>query len=105
MAGPMWQDYETKMFAIYGTGLVDSIGATNNKMYKRINGVMTAVTDATFDQVVGPRTDSSITSPNTRVRLLRNNFGEFNRSVNRQFATFGEASISYTNLVFLSYTH
>src|SRR5690606_26795479 len=26
MVGQMWQDYETRMFAIYGTGLVDSIG-------------------------------------------------------------------------------
>jgi len=106
MAGTMWQDYETRMFAIFGTGLVDSIGSSSNlvgahKMYK--NGQI--VTDATFEQLVGAKTDSSITSPNTRVRLLRNNFGEFNKSVNRQFAMFGEAALSYNNLLFLSYTH
>src|SRR5262249_37835767 len=87
-------------------GLVDSISTSGNplgngKMYK--NGQV--VTDATFDQLVGLRTDSSITSPNTRVRLLRNNFGEYNRFITRQFAVFGEASISYNNVVFLSYTH
>jgi len=37
MVGTMWQDYETQMFAIYGTGLVDSLGATDNKMYMTIN--------------------------------------------------------------------
>ncbi len=100
MVGTMWQDYETKMFAIYGTGLVDSIGG-NGKMYK--NGQV--VTDATFDQIVGPRTDSSITSPNTRVRLLRNNFGEYNRFIYRQLAYFGEVSVSFKNLVFVDYTH
>lgn len=105
MVGNMWQDYETQMFAIYGTGLVDSIGLANGKMYKFINGVRTVVTDATFDQIVGPRTDSSITTPSTRVRLLRNNFGQYNTFISRQSAYFGEASISYNNLVFLSYTH
>lgn len=99
MVGTMWQDYETDMFAIYGTGLVDSVGA-NNKMYK--NGQI--VTDANFDQAVGPRTDSSITRVNTRVRLLQNNFGKYNQYISRQFATFGEAALSYNNVVFLSYT-
>ena len=106
MVGTMWQDYQTKMYAIYGTNLVDSIGTIGNaagfnKMYK--NGQI--VTDATFDQLVGLRTDSSITKPGTRQRLLRNAFGEYNRFLNRQAAYFGEAGISYNNLVFLSYTH
>ncbi|HMU45889.1 MAG TPA: SusC/RagA family TonB-linked outer membrane protein [Chitinophagaceae bacterium] len=100
MVGTMWQDYETRMFAIYGTGLVDSIGV-DGRMYK--GGVV--VTDATFDQIVGSRTDSSITSPNTRVRLLRNNFGEYNQFINRQLAYFGEVAVSFKNLVYFSYTH
>lgn len=100
MVGQMWQDYETQMFAIYGTGLVDSIGA-DGRMYK--GGIV--VTDKTFDQVVGPRTDSSITTPNTRVRLLRNSFGEYNKFINRQSAYFGEVGLSYNNVVFFSYTH
>jgi TonB-linked SusC/RagA family outer membrane protein len=106
MVGNMWQDYETKMYAIYGTNLIDSVGTSGNaagfnKMYK--NGQI--VTDATFDQVVGSRTDSNITKTGTRVRLLRNAFGEYNRFISRQIAYFGEAAISYNNLVFLSYTH
>ncbi len=38
MGGTMWQDYETEMFAVYGTNIVDSVGgcntAGNGKMYK-----------------------------------------------------------------------
>jgi outer membrane receptor protein involved in Fe transport len=107
MVGTMWQDYETQMYSIYGTNLVDSIGSSLtgnpagfNKLYK--NGQI--VTDANFAQTVGSKNDSNITRLNTRVRLLRNNFGEPNRFIQRQFAIFGEAAISYNNLVFLSYT-
>lgn len=106
MVGTMWQDYRTEMFAIYGTNLVDSIGSLSNvagynKLYK--NGQI--VTDANFSQLVGSPTDSSITRTGTRQRLLRNAFGEYNRFITRQFATFGEAALSYNNVVFLSYTH
>lgn len=76
MVGTMWQDYETRQFAIFGTGLSD-------------------VTS----------TDSSITRTNSRVRLLRNNFGEYNKYISRQFAYFGEVAVSYKNLLFLTYSH
>ena len=76
MVGTMWQDYETQMFAIYGTRLKSP---TN--------------------------TDSGNTAENTRVRLLRNNFGEYNQQILRQLAYFGEAAVSYKNMVFLNYTH
>ena len=76
MAGTMWQDYETKMFAVGGSGLKDSLS-----------------------------TDSSNTAPNTRVRLLRNYFGQNNVSIIREMAYFGEVSIGYKNLVFVDYTH
>ncbi|MES1249144.1 MAG: hypothetical protein ABUL46_00595, partial [Chitinophaga rupis] len=46
MVGTMWQNQETKMFAVSGSNLIDSTS-----------------------------TDSSNTRPNTRVRLLRNNYG------------------------------
>lgn len=112
MVGTMWQDYKTMMFSIYGTGLVDSVSATDGRMFMTIDrktGIRLAtpvlVTDNNFDQTVGPRTDSSITSVNSRVRLLRNNFGLYNKYVYRQVAYFGEFSVSYRNLVFLSYTH
>jgi TonB-linked SusC/RagA family outer membrane protein len=104
MVGTMWQDYKTEMFAIYGTNLVDSAGATGT-LYKRINGVMTQVTDANFSQLVGSPLDTNITKVATRVRLLRNNFGQYNYSLSRQLAYFYEAALSYNNYVFLNYTH
>ncbi len=76
MLGTMWQDYETQMFAIYGTRLVD------------------------------PKLrDSSNTAVGTRVRLNRNNLGDYNRVIVRQIAYFGEAAINYDNKIFLNYTH
>lgn len=75
MGGTMWQDQETKMFAVSGSKLIDSTS-----------------------------TDSSNTTPNTRTRLLRNMYGQPNLSIFRDFAYFGEASISYDNVLFLSYT-
>jgi hypothetical protein len=36
---------------------------------------------------------------------LRNYFGEYNRQILRQFAYFGEAAVSYKNMLFLNYTH
>jgi TonB-linked SusC/RagA family outer membrane protein len=76
MLGTMWQDYRTQMYAVAGSNLKDSVS-----------------------------TDSSNTSPNTRIRLLRNNFGQWNESITRQIAYFGEAGIGWNNVLFLSYTH
>lgn len=76
MVGTMWQDYQTRMFAITG----NTLSSTESF-------------------------DSSITRSNSRIRLLRNNFGEYNRQVLRQFAYFGEAAVSYKNMLFLNYTH
>lgn len=76
LVGTMWQDFETKQFAIYGTNLIDSIS-----------------------------TDSSNTRVNTRRRLLQNNDGNPNVNIFRELAYFGEASVGYKNLAFLSYSH
>ena len=76
MVGTMWQDYQTKMYAITG----NTLSSTESF-------------------------DSSITAPNSRVRLLRNYFGEYNKQILRQFAYFGEAAVSYKNMLFLNYTH
>lgn len=76
MVGTMWQDYRTEIYSIYGTNLIDSTS-----------------------------TDSSNTKVSTRQRLLRNAFGLPNLSITRQQAYFGEAAISYNNVIFLSYTH
>ncbi len=101
MLGTMWQDYRTEQFAIYGTNLVDSVSNVNGQLYKNGN----IVTDANFGTTVGTPSDSSITRPATRVRLLQNNLGRNNKFITRQSAYFGEAAISYNNVAFLSYTH
>lgn len=76
MVGTMWQNYSTRMFSVAGNGLV----------------------------TVG-NYDSSNTDPNTRTRLLRNYFGQYNRSVLRQIAYFGEVAVNYKELIYLNYTH
>ncbi len=76
MAGTMWQDYETRMFAVYGTKLLTPTGR-----------------------------DSSNTTANTRVRLNQNNFGKYNQYIVRQIAYFGEVAVNYKNMIFLNYTH
>lgn len=76
LVGTMWQDLETQQFGVVGTHLIDS-----------------------------SRTDSSNTLVSTRTRLLRNYFGLPNLSIIRELAYFGEATIGYNNVVFLSYSH
>lgn len=76
LVGTMWQDQETKQFAIYGTNLIDSVS-----------------------------TDSSNTTLNTRRRLLRNNKGLPNINIFRELAYFGEVSVGYKNYAFLTYSH
>ena len=94
LVGTMWQDFETQQFAIVGNNLIDSTGADGN-MYK--NGFIVA-TD--FNAV-----DSSITSKISRRRLLQNNKGLPNVNIFRELAGFGELSIGYKNLAFLTYSH
>ncbi|MBS1755682.1 MAG: SusC/RagA family TonB-linked outer membrane protein [Bacteroidetes bacterium] len=76
LVGTMWQDYETKQFAVYGTNLLDSTS-----------------------------TDSSNTTVNTRKRLLRNYNGQPNLNIFREVAYFGEISLGYKNYAFLTYSH
>lgn len=77
MVGNMWQDYETRMTTVYGTNLT-SLSSS----------------------------DTTNTDPTTRIRnvnMLRQ--GLPNKSISRQAAYFGEASVSWKNAVFLTYTH
>lgn len=76
MLGNMWQDYNTQMYAVYGTRLIDR-----------------------------NRTDSSNTDPATRLRLYRSRFGDYNKVIVRQMAYFGEFAVNYKNMIFLNYTH
>jgi TonB-linked SusC/RagA family outer membrane protein len=104
--GNMWQDYETQMYATFGTNLIDSVGL-NGLMYKAdANGNATVFTQAQWDAMVGNRPDSSLSRLSTRQRLLnaiRNM--DYNKSINRQAAYFGEFSLSWKNMIFLTYSH
>lgn len=101
MGGTMWQDYETEMFAIYGSNIVDNVNTTDGKMYKGGN----VVTDRELTTIMGNYMDSSVTRVNTRLRLLRNAYGEYNQNILRQMAYFGEFAVSFKNFIFLNYTH
>lgn len=98
MAGTMWQDYQTEMFAVSGSNIVDSI--VNGRMYK--GGVV--LDNAAYNALAAP-SDSNATRAITRQRLLRNAYGEYNQSILRQFAYFGEFAFNYKNMIFLNYTH
>lgn len=76
LVGTMWENFEKKAFAVSGTKLIDSTS-----------------------------TDSSNTTPSTRTRLLRNVYGQPNLSINRNLAYFGEVSIGYNDVLFLTYSH
>ncbi|MBL7743599.1 MAG: SusC/RagA family TonB-linked outer membrane protein [Chitinophagaceae bacterium] len=108
MGGTMWQDYKTEMYAISGSGLIDSVSsATSNSsgrvglMYKNGN----VFTDHDLDAFMGNYMDSNVIKPSTRLRLNRNKFGEWNYVLLRQIAYFGEFAVSFKNYLFLNYTH
>ncbi|MBK7122336.1 MAG: SusC/RagA family TonB-linked outer membrane protein [Chitinophagaceae bacterium] len=76
MVGTMWQDYDTRQYAVVGTNLMD------------LN-----------------RTDSGNTNPATRIRLSNARNGLPNYSIRRSLAYFGEVSVNWKSIVFLTYTH
>jgi TonB-linked SusC/RagA family outer membrane protein len=76
MVGNMWENFETRQFGISGSRLKDSSS-----------------------------TDSSNTLESTRQRLLRNKYGLPNLNVLRMMAYFGEVSIGWKDLVYLTYSH
>lgn len=79
MVGNMWQDYKTEQYAVSGTFLK---GGYQNGM------------------------DSNNTAAAGRVRLSNaQRSGNYNYSLSRQAAYFGEVSVNYKNLAFISYSH
>jgi TonB-linked SusC/RagA family outer membrane protein len=76
MVGNMWQDYETRQYAIVGNDIADT-----------------------------KRTDSGNTNPATRTRLSNALNGLPNYSIRRTMAYFGELSIGWKSAVFLTYSH
>lgn len=79
MVGNMWQDYRTEQYAVSGTFLKGGYA---------------------FGR------DSNNTAPAGRTRLSNSQrTGGYNYSLSRQAAYFGEVSINYKNLAFISYSH
>ena len=76
MVGSMWQDYETQQWAVSGSNL-KSFSAK----------------------------DSSNTDPATRIRLSNARNGLPNYVISRQAAYFGEASIGWKSIIYLTYSH
>ncbi|HEY8690815.1 MAG TPA: SusC/RagA family TonB-linked outer membrane protein [Chitinophagaceae bacterium] len=75
MVGTMWEDFETQQYSLVGNHLKDSTS-----------------------------TDSSNTLASSRTRLLRNTFGLPNLNTFRELAYFGETTIGFRNLLFLTYS-
>lgn len=102
MVGTMWQDYQTKMWAVSGQNLIDSIAGNPLSMWK--NGK--TITPAEYNQLVGNPYDSSLTKPGAkRLYLARNVYGLPNESITRQLANFGSLQIAFNNYLYLEYTH
>jgi TonB-linked SusC/RagA family outer membrane protein len=76
MVGNMWQDYETRQFAVVGNDIADV-----------------------------KRSDSGNTNPLTRTRLSNALNGLPNYSIRRSMAYFGEFSIGWKSAVFFNYSH
>lgn len=99
MGGTMWQDYKTEMYSVYGTNLVDSVNSAGQMV--KDNQVISQ------QQLEAWMGDSSATRATSRLRLnnARKGIGYPNFSISRQVAYFGEASVSFNNYIFFSYTH
>ncbi|MDQ6608562.1 MAG: SusC/RagA family TonB-linked outer membrane protein, partial [Bacteroidota bacterium] len=93
LVGTMWQDYETQQTSVVGTHLVDS-ATSNGALYK--NGAIISNLNPW---------DSSISLPGSRTRLLRNYFGLPNLNILRELAYFGEVSVGFKDVAFLTYSH
>ena len=92
LVGTMWQDFETQQYAVVGNGIADSV--VGGRLYKYGNIV------SSYDP-----TDSSLTNPGSRVRLQRAaTFGLPNLRIFRQLAYFGEVSVGYKDVVYLTYS-
>ncbi|MBK8787182.1 MAG: SusC/RagA family TonB-linked outer membrane protein [Chitinophagaceae bacterium] len=92
LVGTMWQDFETQQYAVFGNRIADSI--VGGKIYKYGN-IVTSWNP----------TDSNLTAPGSRVRLQRAaSKGLPNLRQFRELAYFGEVSLGYKNVAFLTYS-
>jgi TonB-linked SusC/RagA family outer membrane protein len=76
MIGNMWQDYDTRQYAVVGNDITDA-----------------------------NRTDSGNTLLKSRIRLSNSKNGLPNYSIRRNMAYFGEVSVGWKSSIFLTYTH
>jgi TonB-linked SusC/RagA family outer membrane protein len=76
LGGTQWQDLETKAWDVNGSHLIDSF-----------------------------HTDSSNTLPGSRSRLARNVTGHSNVNIMREIAYFGELTVGWRDLIYLTYSH
>jgi TonB-linked SusC/RagA family outer membrane protein len=98
MGGTMWQDYETTMYSVWGTNIVDSVNSAGQMM--KDGQVITQA------ELIKLRGDSNSTRATSRQRLNRAKlYGLPNVSQTRQVAYFGEAFLSWKNFIFFTYSH
>ena len=79
LVGNMWQDYKTEMYAVSGTQLKGNY-------------------------TVGMDSNNTAFAGRTRLSNAQRT-GGYNYSLSRQAAYFGEVSLNYKNLAFISYSH
>ncbi|MCW3073964.1 MAG: SusC/RagA family TonB-linked outer membrane protein [Flaviaesturariibacter sp.] len=105
MVGNMWQESQTDMFAINGTQIIDSVSAIGQMW---LGGRV--ITQGEYEKLIGRYPDSNVarSAPATRLKLSRATIAGRdipNSSFYRNAAFFGEASISWRNAIFLTYSH
>ncbi|HET9056781.1 MAG TPA: SusC/RagA family TonB-linked outer membrane protein [Chitinophagaceae bacterium] len=99
LGGTMWQDYRREVYSVFGTNFVDSVNSAGQLVKNNV-----VIAPDQINQWIG---DSSATRVNTRLRLnnASKERGLANYTLNRQLAFFGEFSVNYNSLVFLTYSH
>ena len=100
LGGTMWQDYRKEQYSVYGTNIVDSVNSAGQMVKNNV-----VITQDQINQWMG---DSSATRASIRQRLNRGLLppgGLPNYVLSRQLAFFGEFSVNYKNIIFLTYSH
>jgi len=100
LGGTMWQDYRKEQYSVFGTNIVDSVNSAG--LMVKNNAIVTQ------DQINQWMGDSSSTRASIRQRLNRGLLppgGLPNYVLSRQLAFFGEFSVNFKNMIFLTYSH
>ncbi len=100
LGGTMWQDYRKEQYSVFGTNIVDSVNSAGQMVKNNV-----VITQDQINQWMG---DSSATRASLRQRLNRGLIppgGLPNYVLSRQLAFFGEFSVNFKNMIFLTYSH